>query len=71
MQMRPISSRVNKPENDDPSIVEPIDDNVRVSLTAHSPLGRPPFCELLADAATPADERRLFVFAYAFELRAQ
>jgi putative SOS response-associated peptidase YedK len=24
MRMRPISSRVNKPENDDPSIVEPI-----------------------------------------------
>jgi putative SOS response-associated peptidase YedK len=24
MRMRPISTRVNKPENDDPSIVEPI-----------------------------------------------
>jgi putative SOS response-associated peptidase YedK len=25
MRMWPISTRVNKPENDDPSIVEPID----------------------------------------------
>jgi hypothetical protein len=25
MRMWPISSRVNKPENDDPSIVEPIE----------------------------------------------
>jgi putative SOS response-associated peptidase YedK len=25
MRMWPISTRVNKPENDDPSIIEPID----------------------------------------------
>jgi putative SOS response-associated peptidase YedK len=25
MRMRPVSTRVNKPENDDPSIVEPVE----------------------------------------------
>jgi len=25
MRMRPISTRINKPENDDPSIVEPLE----------------------------------------------
>jgi SOS response associated peptidase (SRAP)/Recombinase len=66
MRMWPISTRVNKPENDDPSIVEPIEPARmrRRRRTAHSPFwlggaswifaakpfGRPPFCELLAAA---------------------
>jgi hypothetical protein len=31
MRMWPISTRVNKPENDDPSIVEPIELSVAVA----------------------------------------
>jgi hypothetical protein len=54
MLMWPISSRVSKPENDE------ADRSGNVGWTAHSPLGRPRFCKLLADAGAPlADERRL------------
>jgi putative SOS response-associated peptidase YedK len=38
MQMWPISTRVKKPENDDPSIIEPVDttDAPRAGLFRHA-----------------------------------
>jgi putative SOS response-associated peptidase YedK len=36
MRMWPISTRVNKPENDDPSILEPVDLTTGAALTAFS-----------------------------------
>ena len=40
MRMWPISTRVNKPENDDPSIVEPIDASAAKQYFRSTPKSR-------------------------------